>query len=156
MIDDAGGAGGLAGGLPDFEVRGGGLGEGWVEFYADGFFEGELGGQHDGSAFAAAYVDEGVFAERALGWGSKPEIEHGAEAGWGDGVVGGGEDVVRVVRGEMDCADESAGIDSVLGVEGMGDGGESGAFGFGEAVGGQAKGLLEAAMDQRPAEFAKG
>ena len=91
-----------------------------------------------------------------MGWGGEPEVEHGAEARWGDGVVGGGEDVVGVVGVEVDSADESAGVDSVLGVEGMGDGSEAGAFGLGEAVGGQAQGLFEAAMDQRPAEFANG
>jgi hypothetical protein len=42
LTEDAGGRGGVSGGLPDAEVVCGGLGEGGVEFDADYFFEGKL------------------------------------------------------------------------------------------------------------------
>ena len=157
LVEDAGGAGGLAGGLPDFEVGDGGLGEGWIEFYADGFFEGELGGcSMTARPLPQPMSSEGVVAGGVVGGGvALPTVEHGAEAGWGDGEVGGGEDVVGVIGGEVDSADEAAGVDAVLGVEGMGDGGETGPFGLGEPSSGKAQGLFEAAMDERPAEFAK-
>ena len=54
MAEDLGGRLLLAGELPGFEVIGGDLGEGGVEFYSDDLLEGELRGEHDGTAFSAA------------------------------------------------------------------------------------------------------
>ena len=56
----------------------------------------------------------------------------------------------------MDAADEAAGIDVVLGVEGVGVGREARAAWLGEATEGEGEGRPDAAVDERPAELAEG
>ena len=75
------------------------------------------------------------------GWSVSPALQDGLKSGRGDGVVGGGEDVVRVSGGEVDAADEAAGVYVVLDVEGMGVGGEAWAGGLCEAAEGELEGL---------------
>ena len=109
----------LPGFLPEAEILFGDAGEVGVEFDADDFAEGHLGGEEDGSAHACSDVDEGAVFEGGVGLGFEPVDDELLEDGGGDSVVGGVVAVVGVVGGKVAAGDESAGLGLVLGVEGM-------------------------------------
>ena len=115
--DNADGAAVAAGKLPAGGILLGDGGEIGVEFDADDFAEGELGGEQEGAAHAGAEVDEGVFAELAGESHGPPGGDEFAEDGGGDAEVGGGVGVVEVAGDEVTAGDEAAGLDVVLDVK---------------------------------------
>ena len=125
LLEEAGGGEGWSGGIggvgvePVVEVGLSDIGEGGVELDADDLAEGELAGDEHGTAFASTEVDEGVFGGGMGRVGGLPEIDQGAQDAGSDAVVGGDVLVVGVAGGEASSRDETAGFDSVSGVEGM-------------------------------------
>lgn len=95
-------------------------GEAGVEFDAEDFKEGGLGGDEQGAAFAGADVEKGVAVDGEGRRGAvEPEVDEGAEDGGRDAVVGGDVLVAGVAGEELGAGDEAAGVGAVGGVEGL-------------------------------------
>jgi len=150
LMDGADRHGGALGAAPEFEVGLGGFDQAGVELDADDFAEGILGGEEEGTSFAAADVDECVVGDRMFGRRANPAIDDGAEAGGGYAQVAGVEEVVGVTSGEVNGGDESAGVDAEVAVERVDHYFRCGFVFAREATQGGARGPQQAAMMQRP------
>jgi hypothetical protein len=112
---------GVGGGLPLSKVFLSGGDQRGTEFDADDTAKRKIGGEHEGSAFAAADIDEDVIANGvgAASEGVVPEGENVDKCRGSGSPIGRDVAVVVAAGVETASADEPAGFDSVLEVERM-------------------------------------